>query len=225
MVRGEREPGPSDAAGDVLRPFIFGDRPLESWPEGDDSDQGDPWDTFVRARAAITDGDRGTATTLWLQIASSPESESRQVLQAWRFLRDAGEQPSESIARQVLGGVVEVPVNGHHDLLAAYADGSVRYLNHSGKAAILEPGATGPQLAQAARGFLTATGLVADVAGPWDQPSLPPLPDGHARVTALTPGGIRFGQGPEEQLRRQPPAADMILSALVLLSEIVDIST
>jgi hypothetical protein len=47
--------------------------------------------------------------------------------------RGAG-QPDQ--ARLVLGVAAEMPVRKGHDLLAAYRDGTARYLNYSGKAVI-----------------------------------------------------------------------------------------
>ena len=52
---------------------------------------------------------------------------------------------------------------------------------------------------------------------PWEQPSLPPLPAGHVRVMALTPGGPRFGQGPGPALTAGPLAATFPNAATALL--------
>jgi len=38
--------------------------------------------------------------------------------------------------------------------------------------------------------------VIANAIGVWEQPSLPPLPAGEARLMMLTPGGHRFGQAP-----------------------------
>ena len=52
--------------------------------------------------------------------------------------RDHGIVPDAAIASEVLGVVVEVPIERSHDALAAYADGSVRYLNHAGGASVVD---------------------------------------------------------------------------------------
>ena len=44
----------------------------------------------------------------------------------------------------MLGAAAELPVNGAHDLLAAYRDGSARYLNYSGKAVVWEDRSVAP---------------------------------------------------------------------------------
>jgi hypothetical protein len=52
----------------------------------------------------------------------------------WSGLRELGELPDPKFAFEVLGVVLERPSNGAYDTLAAYMDGSARYLNFSGKA-------------------------------------------------------------------------------------------
>jgi hypothetical protein len=70
--------------------------------------------------------------------------ESRQVLQACNFLREAEEQPPADRAKLVLGAVAEMPVHGGHDLLAAYQDGIARYLSYSGNAVVWENRSVAP---------------------------------------------------------------------------------
>ena len=68
------------------------------------------------------------------------------------------------------------------------------------------------------RGFAQA---IADVTGTWDQPALPPVPVGHARVMVLTPGGPHFGQGPAAALLADPMAGRFLAAATSLLQLIV----
>lgn len=81
-----------------------------------------------------------------------------------------------------------MPVRKGHDLLTAYRDGPARYLNHSGKAVIWEDHSDA-RIQAAITGWLTAGQVIADAIGVWDQPSLPSLQAGHARLLMLTPGG------------------------------------
>jgi hypothetical protein len=112
---------------------LFGDLPVEQWPRGDDADEF-PWSAFVEARR---NPDR--AVELWLQIARADGVEPRHVAQAWHFLRAAGVQPEPDEAGRVLGLVVEVGMKNGADVLAVYADRSVRYYNHAGGGIVLEP--------------------------------------------------------------------------------------
>ncbi len=63
-----------------------------------------------------------------------PNSETRIQLWVWSALRELGERPDPQSGKEVLGVVVEVPMQGAYDTLAAYQEGSARYLNFSGAA-------------------------------------------------------------------------------------------
>ena len=206
------------APADDLLPTLFGDLPMDAWPVGDDA-TGEPWAGFIRARRHLADGDQDLAIREWSQIATFTGGESRHVLQAWHFLRACNVHPDESIASEALGVVVQVTVDGGHDTLAAYADGSVRYLNHAGGASIVDepPAEVAPKVAAL---IAAGTALSAQI-GPWDQPELPPLPVGHGRLLMLTRSGHRFGQGPDAALQQQPGASELFGAATDLLVAVV----
>ena len=147
--------------------------------------------------------------------------ESRHTLQAWHFLRSVNVHPGDSIAGEVLGVVVEVTVDGAHDVLAAYRDGSIRYLNHAGGATILDE--VPPAVAAKAAALLAAGQVLADQIGPWTEPQLPDLPVGSMRLTMLTRGGPHFGQGPDDALGGDPLAAPVLAAATDLLVAVVDL--
>ncbi|MGO9724432.1 MAG: hypothetical protein ACLPN6_03500 [Streptosporangiaceae bacterium] len=113
-------------AADVLSQFIYGDAPLDEWVAHGDGDPGEPWISFERARRLAHAGQQHEAAGIWLQIISTEGPESRQHLQAWHFLRQAGFPPPADQAKLVLGVVALMPVQGSHNLLAAYRDGSAR---------------------------------------------------------------------------------------------------
>ena len=108
--------------------------------------------------------------------------ESRQTLLAWTFLRANGVTPAVDIASKVLGVVVELPIDSSHDVLAAYADGSARYLNHGGPAIVIEDAGmtdAGKLIAATVElGQQLAMGL-----GTWEQRALPAVPPGHGRCS------------------------------------------
>lgn len=207
-----------------LRATLFGLLPLDAWPSGDEQ-TGEPWDTFTRARNHLAAGDQDLAIRDWSSIETRSgfgAVESRHVLQAWQFLRSVGIQPDAANAGDVLGVVVEVTVDGAHDVLAAYADGSARYLNHAGGATILDdvPEAVVPLVAN----VLAAGQALADRIGPWTEPQLPDLPVGSMRLTMLTRGGPRFGQGADDVLGADPMAGPLLGAATELLVAIVGLS-
>jgi hypothetical protein len=204
----------------MLRQFVYGNVPLEQWGSTSPGKRpGEPWASFEQARQLAQAGQPGEAVAIWRQIALTDGLESRVALQAWHFVRQAGQHPPEDLASLVLGAVAEVPVKRSHDVLAAYRDGTARYLNYAGEAVIWEDR---EELAiQAAIGdwLDTAQGL-ARVIGTWDQPALPPLPAGHLRVLMLTPSGPRFGQGPEADVRNES-AANLFLSPATTLMRLL----
>ena len=128
---------------------------------------------------------------------------------------------TSAIEGEVLGVVVEVPIDDGHDVLAAYADGSVRYLNHAGSATVID--APPPEVAQRAAAVLAAGQALADGIGPWTEPALPELPPGHTRLAMLTRGGHRFGQGIDTALVAQPGASELLGAATALLVSVVSL--
>jgi hypothetical protein len=204
--------------------LLFGDVPVEEWPV-DDGFPGDgyvePWTAFIRARQHLAAGDEDLAIREWSQVANPIFGwESRQVLQAWHFLRAHGIVPDASIAGEVLGVVAEVPLDAGHDVLAAYRDGSVRYLDHLGGATVVEPPAP-DAMAAAAGTWLSVAQSVADGIGPWEGDGLPPLGAQDLRFTMLTRGGHRFGRGPAPALSADPGGGALLAAATALLQQVI----
>lgn len=214
--------GPLEMPGPVgaLSRFVYGDAPLDEWGAQGAGDCDEPWSSFEQARQLLHAGQPGEAARIWRQIAFTEGLESRQILQAWHFLRQAGCPPAADRAKLVLGVGAEMPVHGAHDLLAAYRDGSARYLNYSGKAVVWEDRSV-TDIQAAIDGWLARGQVIAAATGSWDQPSLPPLPAGHVRVMVLTPSGPHFGQGPAAGLSADPVAGSFLTAAASLLQLIV----
>jgi hypothetical protein len=195
---------------------------MNQWPPDEDLAGGEPWSSFIRARNALASEQPDEAIQLWLSIARAPDLESRQVLQAWSLLRRQGVVPQADESSVVHGVVCEIAVADGHDVLAVYKDSSSRYLNHSGKVIVAEGGP--PQAAQAANAVMTAAAPLGNVIGLWDQPALPALPRGHGRLLLLTPGGFRFGQGPQDALWQEPMAGPVLSAATQLLRILTEAS-
>jgi hypothetical protein len=200
----------------VLRQAVYGDASLDAWTARGAGQPGQPWDSFEQAREMAQAGHRDEAVRIWRQIASADGLESRHTLQVWHFLRQAGQPPPPDQARLVLGVAAEMPVRKGHDLLAAYRDGTARYLNYSGKAVIWDDHSDS-RVQAAITGWLNAGQVIVGAIGVWEQPSLPPLPPGDARLMMLTPGGHRFGQAPAAALSQDPKAGPFLAAATKLL--------
>ena len=103
-----------------------------------DKNQKNPYRRLAVAFAQQQLGKGEEAKQTLRQLTGAADVEARIKLWAWTALRSLGEQPDQKTAAQVLGVVFEVPIPEQtgFDVLAAYADGSVHYINYSGKAAI-----------------------------------------------------------------------------------------
>ena len=91
-----------------------------------------PFHTFVEAVELADSGKKEEAKARLRNVLSLPNLETRVTLRVWSALRELGEDPDAKSATEVRGAVVEVPMRGAYDTLAAYQDGSARYLNFSG---------------------------------------------------------------------------------------------
>ncbi len=124
--------------------------------------------------------------------------------------------PGLSTRRHARGRCCCASLPAGHDLLVAYRDGSARYLNYSGKVLLWEA-RSDAEIEAAITGWLAVGQVIADATGVWDQPSLPPVPPGQARLLMLTPGGHRFGQAPGSAVSRDPTAGPFIAAATCVL--------
>lgn len=123
------------------------------------------------------------------QLTERSDVDSRVRLWAWKALRNMGEQPDENTMYQVLGVVIEVqlPEKGGVDVLGAYSDGRVRYINYSGKIIVSE--SIEGEIPESAK-KVTRTAQTTARDFPPGQSGLP-ITAGNIRISLLTPGGIR----------------------------------
>lgn len=208
---------PAASAGDALREVLFGDVPLGDWA-GQGAEQ--PWQSFRAAADAIDAGDTAAARNALQAVLAQRGLESRHYVQAWTELRSLGVTPSAEEAKHVYGVVLDVPMARGLDTLAAYEDGSARYLNHAGGAVVWDTPGTDAEMDALVEAFLAAGRTVVSVIGPWEH-ARPPLPAGQARVSMLTPGGLYFGQGPLDVLSKEPLAAPVFAAGTALMVALV----
>jgi len=202
-----------------MRDTLFGDLPLDQWPPSDTNAEAFPWSAFVAARSALEKGDTADALAEWKAIAADASLEPRHTLQAWHFLRQHGEQPSEDEAKFVLGVVIEVALAEGLDLLAAYPDHSARYYNYSGAGVVWEH--PDDSLNDTVDDLLLASNEIVYRIGPHDggRPGIPP--EGHVRLNFLTPSGLHFGQGPMEVLGADEMGGPVIQRGVALMQALI----
>jgi hypothetical protein len=205
-----------------FRELFFGDVPLSDWKPQDASAQTqEPWLAFQAARDALAGNDVNRAVAALRRIVDTPSLESRQYLEAWHALRQLGIQPQrENEAKCVLGVVLEVHLDDGLDTLAAYADGTARYINHGGRVIIWENSDTG--VAGLVDDLLRAGQRVAELIGPWEEPRRAPPPKRHVRINMLTASGLHFGEGPLTALSADSMAGPVIAAGTVLMKSLID---
>ena len=148
-------------------------------------------------------------------LATEPSQEGRTRSLAYWRLRSVGKQVPPKI---LLGVIIEIPLAAGLDTLAAYSEGGVRYINQTGKMAVLE-GITGLQ--PLVQNLFRTSQTIVDRIGPWERERLPPPKAGNIRLTFLVSDGLYFGEGPAPQMQRDPAAAHVIQNASALLNQIV----
>lgn len=149
-----------------------------------------PWVLMAAAHVKLKMEELSEAGRL-LRAVTLISSEARVRLWAWHNLRQLGKYPSPDLSRQVLGVIIEVPFEDRLDVLAAYADGTSRYINHQGGMIVWD------------RIDETITPLVMNViretqpfGAPQEDRLEEPVPADAVRISVLTPGGIHVWQGP-----------------------------
>ncbi|AHJ99578.1 hypothetical protein [Hymenobacter swuensis] len=205
----------------AFRDTLFGDAPAEQWPTATSPSQNaEPWQWFVQAREASRRGHADRAEQLLRQVLSTPNLEVRHYLQAWAALSSHSVLPGATEAKQVLGVVVEVALTQGPDVVAAYTDGSARYLNQSGKIIIWEkPDSSLDQLVST---LLAAGQQVASQIGPWEGERPAPPTGNTARVSFLTPSGLHFGEGPMDVLWQDALAHPVLAAAQALMIALME---
>jgi hypothetical protein len=154
------------------------------------------------------------------KIAADKNQESRVRMLAFNALRAARRAVPE---KEYLGTIIEVSLPEGLDALAVFADGGARYINYTGKVAVVE-GKPGPFDDEITNVIEASQPIVAAI-GPWEKERLPPPKKGHLRMTFLVSDGLYFGEGPIEAMQRDQMAALLIDAATRLLLKLVNEST
>lgn len=153
-------------------------------------------------------------------IANDKQQESRVRALAFNRLRAAGESV---ITKEYLGTIIEVRLEEGLDTLAVFADGGARYINYSGKVAVVE-GRPSP-FDDEIKGVIDSSKPIVAAIGPWEEERLPPPKVGNIRMTFLVSDGLYFGEGPMGAMQQDALAGPLISAATNLLVEIVNAST
>ena len=170
-----------------------------------------PWVLMAAAHVKMRMNELAEAGRL-LRAVTLISNEARLRLWAWHSLRLLGKYPSPDLSRQVLGVVIEVPYEDRTDVLAAYADGSARYINHQGGMIVWD------RLDEAVTPLVMNVIREAQPVGALqeDRPEETVLPE-QARLSILTPAGIYTWEGvPSEN-----PALTKVFASLADLLRVL----
>jgi len=143
--------------------------------------------------------------------------ESRPKILAYNKLFKAGVKPA---TKELLGIIIEVHLEEGLDVLAAYKDGTARYINHSESLVIWDT--TNEQSNQLNKKLFAEGEQVIQKIGPWEEPRLPCPPPGDVRLTFLVSDGLYFGQGPIDVLFNDPMGAPTLQAATMLMQYLTE---
>jgi hypothetical protein len=199
-----------DNSTNLIYHLLFCDR-LKLFEDNHQGELNDRWATLFKA-----DPDHEAVA----KIANDKGQESRVRMLAFGLLRTAKKVVPK---RELLGTIIEVRMPSGLDTLAVFTDGGARYINHSGKIAVVE-GVPSPFQKEIDDVIKTSRPIVAAI-GPWDKKRLPAPRKGNVRMTFLVSDGLYFGEGPMDLMQQEQMAAPLIQAATTLLLKLVERTT
>jgi hypothetical protein len=188
---------------------MFCDRPELARPTVPDAAA--PWQRLLADPAADARAVRA--------LAEDAEADSRVRALAYGWLRARREPVPHGL---LLGVVFEIEVAGGLDVLAVYADGRMRYLNHAGGAVLLD--ALPASLTPAWRAVMDAARAAALTTRPWQRAGSAPPGPGGARLAFVRSDGLHMRQGRFEDLQRDGAAGPLLLAGAQALAQVVQVA-
>lgn len=144
---------------------------------------------LYKTNAALS-AQNSTPTAL-LNIATNHTTETRTRILAYNRLRSMGHKSDK---KELLGVIVEVGLDEGLDVVAAFQDGTARYINYTGKMVVWET--TTPASMKLTKELFSQSEPILSKIGPWNHPRRPNPAKGYARITFLVSDGLYFGEGP-----------------------------
>lgn len=155
--------------------------------------------------------DKATAEDL-RQLIADEQVETRIKILAYHKLASPGKQDEK---KELLGVIIEVGLENGLDVLAAYRDGTARYINHSGKMVIWDSPDNKSRLL--IEGLFSEGRRVVKNIGPWNGRRLAPPSNGDVRLSFLVSNQLYFGQGPFDVLVKDAMGGPVIHAATELM--------
>jgi len=171
--------------------------------------EGDLWYYIVGAFTRYKAGRMLEAKAEMHRVAEMQSGDSLVTLWAWNTLRAWGQSPDDGIAQKVLGVVMEVGLDNGTDVIAAYEDGTSRYVSRKGSMIIWDD--HGDHNNDLARKIVAAAQAIVD--------QLPvstadaATTTGSVQFSVLTVGGIRGVTAPMNELSRAASPLSSLFNA------------
>jgi hypothetical protein len=193
---------------DPIRQRLFASQSMNELLQGSEPREGSgPFQSIASAARLLADGKNEEAISCLHDILRLGNLETRLQLWVWSALRELGERPEVSVAWEILGVVIEVQMKSAYDTLAAYQDGSARYLNFSGSSIFWD------RPDEAIKGLCGALLRSVVPAGSRAKPRLNvSLPKSGLQATLLTRSGIFVISDPPESVVK---TAAMLMGELI----------
>jgi len=125
--------------------------------------------------------------------------------------------------RRIFGIIVEVGLDEGLDVLAAYEDGTARYINYSEKLIVWDARTT--ESDEMIDGLFRAARPLVDMIGPWDGERRERPTAGNARLSFLVSNGLYFGEGPFSALHGDALGGPVIDGAVKLMTFLIENAT
>ena len=171
--------------GDPIRQKLFANQTLKEQAKQAKLDGTDsPFQRISDASKLVDEGKTNEAISKLQGVLQMQPLETRIELWTWTGLRELGQKPEQKAATEVLGVIIEVPMQDGYDTLSAYADGSARYLNYSGRAIFWDK--SDATIKNLCRDFIQSAIPARSSAKPRNSNA---LPKSVAQVTLLTRSG------------------------------------
>jgi len=198
----------ADSATNFIYNLLFCDDP-DLYKKNTASPYTYPFDILFSESGSVTDLQK---------VVDDPSSDPRTKVLAYNKQRSVGHQPSK---KELLAIIVEIGMDRGLDVLAAFNDGTARYINQTGKVLIWE--STTDETANELIKTLFSNGqsIVAKI-GPWDKPRKPAPTRNNARLSFLVSDGLYFGEGPVDVLFNDSLANPALTSATQLLKYLTE---
>ncbi len=147
------------------------------------------------------------------ELINDDHTESRIKILAYHQLRKLSD------SNNLLGVIIEVSLPEGLDVLAAYSDGTARYINYTGKVIIWETQTK--ESTELIHALFAASQNVVSQIGAWDGERLPYPKQGNARLTFLVRNQLYFGEGGIGVLSQDPTGGSVLNEGAKLMEYLI----